>query len=59
MKKSFWGYDIRETDEVLDSLRSQNDILASKVTKLNMELSAWQEKSLAASSAPTDRAARA
>ena len=47
MKKSFWGYDIRETDEVLDSLRSQNDILASKVTKLNMELSAWQEKSLA------------
>lgn len=47
MKKSFWGYDIRETDEVLDSLRSQNDILASKVTKLHMELSALQEKAQA------------
>ena len=23
MKKTFWGYDVREADEVIDSLRSQ------------------------------------
>lgn len=36
MKKTFWGYDVREADEVIDSLRSQNSILSSKLTKLNM-----------------------
>ena len=43
MKKTFWGYDVREADEVIDSLRSQNSILSSKLTKLNMELAAKSE----------------
>lgn len=61
MKKTFWGYDVREADEVIDSLRSQNSILSSKLTKLNMELAAKSEMETPAPAAavPEDHAPRA
>lgn len=52
MKKTFWGYDITETDEVIDSLRSQNDVLSAKLINLNMELSALKESGALTASAP-------
>ena len=55
MKKTFWGYDVREADEVIDSLRSQNSILSSKLTKLNMELAAKSEMETPAPAGPFPR----
>ena len=54
MKKTFWGYDVREADEVIDSLRNQNSVLSSKLTKLNMELAAKSEAEAPVKAVPED-----
>lgn len=44
MKKKLFGYDVRETDEMIEYLQSQNDSLTAKLTNMSMKLSAQKEK---------------
>lgn len=38
MRKTLWGYHVEETDDMIDSLQSQIELLTARVTNLNTEL---------------------
>jgi len=38
MKKSIWGYNISETDTLVDSLQNQNDLMTTEISSLSMNL---------------------
>ena len=44
MKKGFWGYNVAEADQLIDSLQNKNDILTTKVTDLTMQLDQLNKK---------------
>lgn len=52
MKKTFWGYDVREVHETIEYLESQNDTLTAKLANLSTELAAKTEQLSAIESDP-------
>ena len=44
MKKSFWGYNVKEVDENLQYLESVNEALSKKIAKLTRELDELNER---------------
>ena len=44
MRKSIWGYNVREVDEAIEFLEQQNDVLNDKVKLLNKEAAAVRNR---------------
>lgn len=44
MKKKLWGYHIRQTNDLIDSLQNKNDILVKKVNELSIKLNTKNSK---------------
>lgn len=40
MKKSFWGYNTKHADDLINAMQDKNDILTAKIARLTMQLSA-------------------
>lgn len=44
MKKSFWGYNVAETEDMLESMQNQCDLMTTRIATLTMELNSVKEE---------------